>query len=145
MLASINQLPPDAQFAVIFYTLQTHTLSDPHGRKGLMAATTTNKARVQAQLEAIPPLGGTDHMFALREALKLKPEVIFFLTDADSMTNGDVDDILKEVGTTRIQAVEFGWGVVLGQKTPLGRLATTTGGSYLYIDVHKFPRSAAGY
>ncbi len=145
MLASINQLPPDAQFAVIFYTLQTHTLSDPHGRKGLMAATTTNKTRVQAQLEAIPPLGGTDHMFALREALKLKPEVIFFLTDADSMTNGDVDDILKEVGTTRIQAVEFGWGVVLGQKTPLGRLATTTGGSYLYIDVHKFPRSAAGY
>jgi hypothetical protein len=145
MLASINQLPPDAQFAVIFYTLQTRMLSDPQGHKGLMAATTTNKARVQAQLEAIPPLGGTDHMFALREALKLKPEVIFFLTDADSMTNGDVDEILTEVGTTRIQAVEFGWGVALGQKTPLGRLATTTGGTYLYIDVHSFPRSAGGY
>ena len=145
MLASVNQLPPDAQFAVIFYNLQTRMLSDPQGRKGLMPATTTNKARVQTQLEAIPPLGGTDHMFALREALKLKPEVIFFLTDADLMTNGDVDEILTEVHSTRIQAVEFGRGTALGQRTPLGRLATSTGGSYLYIDVSKFPRSAAGY
>ena len=84
-------------------------------------------------------------MFALREALKLKPEVIFFLTDADLMTNGDVDEILTEVGSARIQAIEFGRGMVLGQRTPLGRLATTTGGSYLYIDVSKFPRSAAGF
>ena len=84
-----------------------------------MAATTTNKARVQTQLErAIPPLGGTDHMFALREALKLKPEVIFFLTDADLMTNGDVDEILTEVGPTRIQAVEFGLGMTLGSAHP---------------------------
>ena len=28
-----------------------------------------NKARVQAQLEVVAPLGGTDHMFALRDAL----------------------------------------------------------------------------
>ena len=69
-----------------------------------MPATTANKARVQAQLEAVSPLGGTDHMFALRDALKLKPEVIFFLTDADLMSNGDVDEILTEVGPTRIQA-----------------------------------------
>jgi len=145
MLSSVNQLPPDAQFAVIFYNLQTRTLSDPQGRKGLMPATTTNKARVQTQMELISPLGGTDHMFALREALKLKPEVIFFLTDADLMTNGDVDEILTEVHSTRVQAVEFGRGMALGQRTPLGRLATTTGGSYLYIDVSKFPRSAAGF
>ena len=145
MLSSINQLPPDAQFAVIFYNLQTRILSDPQGRKGLMPATTGNKARVQTQLETIAPLGGTDHMSALREAFKLKPEVIFFLTDADLMTNNDVNEILTEVGSTRIQAVEFGRGIELGQRTPLGRLATTTGGTYLYIDVSQFPRSAAGF
>ena len=140
MLASINQLAPDAQFAVIFYNLQTRMLNDPQGRKGLMAATASNKARVQTQLEAVSPLGGTDHMFALREALKLKPEVIFFLTDADLMSNSDVDEILTEVGSTRIQAVEFGLGMTLGQRTPLGRLATTTGGTYLYIDVSTVPQ-----
>ena len=98
MLSSINQLAPDAQFAVIFYNLQTRVLNDPSGRKGLMPATATNKARVQTQLEPVAPLGGTDHMLALREALKLKPEVIFFLTDADLMSNSDVDEILTEVG-----------------------------------------------
>ena len=145
MLASINQLPPDARFAVIFYNLNARMLSDPHGQKGLMAATAPNKARVQTQLAMIAPDGGTDHMSALREALKLKPEVIFFLTDADLMSNNDVNEILTEVGSTRIQAVEFGRGTELGQRTPLGRLATTTGGSYLYIDVSHFPRSSSGF
>ena len=84
-------------------------------------------------------------MSALRSALAVKPEVVFFLTDAHLMTNGDVDEILSEAGTTRIQAVEFGMGTSLGERTPLRRLATTTGGAYLYIDVSQFPRSAAGY
>jgi hypothetical protein len=145
LLASLGQLAPDAQFSVTFYNLQARMLSDPQGRRGLMAATTTNKARVQTQLAAITPDGGTDHMLALRAALGLKPEVIFFLTDADLMTNSDVNEILAEVGATRIQAVEFGRGTNLGQQTPLGRLATTTGGSYLYIDVSKFPRSELGF
>lgn len=145
MLASINQLPPDAQFAVIFYNLNPRLLSDPQGRRGLMTATAPNKARVQTQMAAIAPEGGTDHMSALREALQLKPEVIFFLTDADLMSNNDVNEILAEVGSTRIQAIEFGRGTELGQRTPLGRLATTTGGAYLYIDVSHFPRSSAGF
>ena len=110
-----------------------------------MAATTANKARMQTQLATVTADGGTDHMLALRTALGLKPEVIFFLTDADLMTNSDVNEILAEVGATRIQAVEFGRGITLGQQTPLARLATTTGGSYLYVDVSKFPRSDAGF
>ena len=60
-------------------------------------------------------------MLALRTALGLKPEVIFFLTDAvDLMTNSDVNEILAEVGATRIQAVEFGRGTTLGQANASG-------------------------
>ena len=33
----------------------------------------------------------------------------------------------------------------LGEKTPLHRLANTTGGSYFYIDVSQFPRTDVGY
>ena len=84
-------------------------------------------------------------MLALRTALGLKPEVVFFLTDADLMTNNDVNEILAESGGSRIQAVEFGRGSDLGLETPLRRLATTTGGTYRYIDVTRFPRSAAGF
>ena len=145
LLASLDQLPPDTEFAVIFYSMIPRMLTDPQGHRGLMSATTANKARIRTQLAAVVPDGGTDHMAALRSALALKPEVIFFLTDADMMTNGDADQILAEVGTTRIQAVEFGNGTDLGELRPLRRLATTTGGAYLYIDVSQFPRSAAGY
>jgi hypothetical protein len=145
LLASLNQLPPDAEFAVIFYSLLPRMLSDPQGRRGWMMATATNKARVQSQLTSILPDGGTDHMSALRMALALKPEVIFFLTDADLMTNADVNEILAEVGTTRIQAIEFGRGTSFGQSTPLRRMATTTGSSYRYIDVSQFPRNESGY
>ena len=83
-----------------------------------MSATTANKRRIQLQLAEIRPDGGTDHMSALRTALALKPEVVFFLTDADLMTNGEVNEILAEAGATRIQAVEFGRGVNLGEHTP---------------------------
>jgi von Willebrand factor type A domain len=145
LLASLDQLPPDAEFAVVFYNLLAKMLSDPQLHKGLMSATTANKAWVRKELTGILPDGGTDHMSALRAALVLKPEVIFFLTDADLMTNSDVNQILAEVGTTRIQAIEFGRGISLGERTPLRRLANTTGGAYLYIDVSKFPRSANGY
>jgi len=145
LLASLNQLPPDAQFAVIFYNLQARVLSDPEGRPGLMAATSANKLRVQAQLQAVSPDGGTDHMVALRTALAFRPEVIFFLTDADLMTNNDVNAILADAEGVRIHAVEFGRGTMLGSKTPLQRLATTTGGVYRYIDVTQFPRSPAGF
>jgi hypothetical protein len=145
LLASLGQLPPDAQFAVIFYNLQARMLRDSQGHQGLMAATAANKTRIQTQLAAIPPDGGTNHMLALRKALELKPEVIFFLTDAEDMTRADVDEILTEVGSTRISAVEFGSGTDLGQRSALAGLATKTGGSYLYIDVSQFPRSSAGF
>ncbi len=145
MLASISQLPPDAQFAAIFYNHQPLTLTDPQGRRALMPATAANKARVQSQLQKVEPFGGTDHMAALRAALTLKPEVIFFLTDADWMFDRDVNEILQELGRTRVQAVEFGQGTRMERRTPLGRLAATTGGAYVYIDVSNFPRSSAGY
>ena len=75
----------------------------------------------------------------------LKPEVIFFLTDADSMVDREVNEIVAEAHGCRIQAVEFGRGTDLGTQTPLRRLAIATGGTYRFIDVTRFPRSASGY
>lgn len=140
LLASVGHLPPDAQFAVVFYSLSATTLADQNGQRGLMAATQANKGRVRTQLGAIVPDGGTDHMLALRTALALRPEVIFFLTDADLMTNNDVVDILAESGKTRIQAIEFGQGPELDVTNPLRSLAAKSGGTYRYFNVGRFPR-----
>ncbi|MDR3633678.1 MAG: VWA domain-containing protein [Isosphaeraceae bacterium] len=143
LTASLNRLPPDARFAVVFYNLRATTLADAKGREGLMPATTANKARVATQLTLISPDGGTDHMLALRTALAFHPEVVFFLTDAALMSNSDANVILAERGKSRIQAIEFGLGADLaGETSPLRRLATTSGGEYRYLDVLKFPRVA---
>jgi len=140
LLASLGQLSSNAQFAVVFYNLKATVFSDPQGNQGLMAATPVNKSRVRTQLDTVVPDGGTDHMLALRAALAIHPEVIFFLTDADLMTNTDASEILAEAGKTRIQAVEFGRGAELGGSGPLRRLASSTGGSYRYLDVTRFPK-----
>ena len=138
LLSSLGQLPPDARFCVIFYNVQSTTLSDAAGRPGMMSATAANKARMQELLNNIQPYGGTNHMLALRAALAYRPEVVFFLTDADLMTRRDSIEIQAEAGASRIQAVEFGLGPSLSDTNPLRNLATSTGGTYRYIDVTQF-------
>ena len=115
-------------------------------KQGMMRPTASNKVRVQSELQTVGPYGGTDHMVALRTALGLKPEVMFFLTDAaDSMVDREVNEILAEAHGTRIHAVEFGRGSDLGMQTPLRRLATSSGGTYRFIDVSRFPKTGSAY
>src|SRR5262249_21739299 len=52
LLASLGQLPPDARFGVIFYTMKATVFPDASGHTALMPATSDNKSRVQARLSA---------------------------------------------------------------------------------------------
>jgi von Willebrand factor type A domain len=140
LLASLARLSPDARFAVVFYNIDAKVFTDPAGNPGMMAATPANKARVRTLLSGVQANGGTDHMLALRAAFNLQPEVIFFLTDAQSMTRQDVAELLGQAGKIRIQAVEFGEVTDLGGSAPLKSLARSTGGTYRYIDVRSFGR-----
>ena len=141
LLVSLGPLPPESQFAVILFNLNTRVLSDARGHQGLMAATELNKTWVRSQLVEVVPHGGTDHMTALRGALVLKPQVIFFLTDADFMSDDEVKDIQTKMTSTRVQVVQFGQGTDPRQQSPLRRLAATSGGSFVFKDVNKFPQS----
>jgi hypothetical protein len=138
LLASLAQLSADARFAVVFYNTDAKVFTDPDGRQGLMAATPGNKTRVRSLLSGVLPNGGTDHKLALRTALAMKPEVIFFLTDADWMARDDVEEILAIRGQTRIRGIEFGLVSALGGSSQLKALTKATGGSYRYINVSNF-------
>lgn len=138
LLVSLAQVPTEATFAIVFYSSDATVFTDAKGNPGMMPASPANKLRVQDLLTTIPPYGGTDHMKALRAALALRPEVLFFLTDADSMNHQEVADILAFSGKTRIHAVEFGQTGGIGGSTPLRTLAQSTGGSYRYLDVNTF-------
>jgi hypothetical protein len=138
LLSSLRQLPPDARFSVIFYNLKATVFTDPNGKPDLMPASAENKERVRTRLSAIEPIGGTDHMNALRAAFTLRPEVIFFLTDANELPQEQVRTLIEEAGPIRIQAIEFGTGPQPLSSGPIQRLAAVTGGQYRHVDVTSY-------
>ena len=139
LLASLERLPPDALFAVVFYNVRATVFPNAEGRPSLMPATIANKERLRTRLNAIHPDGGTDHLVALRAAIAMKPEVMFFLTDAERMEADDARVIRDESGSIRIQAIELGDGPLTGATSPLRDLATGTGGTFRHIDLSSRP------
>ncbi|GIW82344.1 MAG: hypothetical protein KatS3mg105_4151 [Gemmatales bacterium] len=107
LLHSLAELPSDARFQVIFYNRHARKL---HFDKddGLMPATKDNKRRAAEQLRALVAEGSTRHLEAIRQAIALRPEVIYFLTDADSLSPADVDAITQlNQGKTSIHTISI--------------------------------------
>jgi hypothetical protein len=134
---SLEQLPPDARFGVVFYNLNTTTMTDESGDPALMPATAANKERVRTRLLTLRAEGPTDHARALDAAFAMHPEVVFFLTDGRQLRPEQADRLLNDAGATRVHATEFGDGADPGTLDPLKTLATGTGGSYRYLDLTK--------
>ncbi len=126
LLKSLEHLTSSARFQVITYNRHAESLRID-GQYGLTFATAEHKRSVAHLLENIHAEGGTDHAGALKRALALSPEVIFFLTDADDLRADDILNIsLLNHGRTVIHAIGFGRG---GNGT-LNILAQTNQGIY---------------
>jgi hypothetical protein len=105
--ASLERLPPTARFQVIAYNRSAEPLH-VGGRADLLPATPDNKARAAALVAALRAEGGTEHLAALRRALALRPDVIYFLTDADDLRPDQVLAITQlNHGRTIIHALEL--------------------------------------
>ncbi|MFM1802077.1 MAG: hypothetical protein RJA81_1429, partial [Planctomycetota bacterium] len=137
LMSSLRKLPSDARIGVVFYNQMTNRL-ELSGSTGLVPATESNKAQVEKLLARISPEGGTDHMEALKIGMAMRPEVIFFLTDADLMTYSDVSKLIQQQIPVRIQTIHFSPGTDLPGTTPLKRLAAATGGTYRHVDINRF-------
>jgi hypothetical protein len=83
--ASLRRLPPAARFQVITY----HKVAESvrvDGQYGLLPAAPAAVAAAGAALDGLTAEGGTDHLQALKMALTLRPDVVYFLTDEDDLT-----------------------------------------------------------
>ncbi len=139
LMASLDQLPPDARFGILFYTTRFSVFPDAAGHPALMPATSTNKERVHARLTQIRPDEGTDPRPAVERALALQPEVLFLLTDGQELSYKDVDILTAHRGTTRIHTIDFGGSSPAPETAPLRRLAARTGGTYRHVNTATFP------
>ena len=161
LIASLQKLTPEHHFQVVFYTsspalLVAHrdglsfqaepeeTLDDAPKRPGpprqWLAATQINRTLSQQTITSFREHGGTNHLLALELALSLKPDVLFFLTDADEpeLTMAELNTIRSRNPKGEIHTVEFGKGARINVDNFLVKIARQNRGTYSYRDVHQF-------
>ena len=126
--ASLAELGPDARFQIVAYNGGTTVLATEP-----LAATPAAVEHAGRWLAQQAAEGRSDHRAGFREALAVRPDELFLLTDADDLEESDVRAIAAMLRTpVRISAAVFG-GIRPASGTPLERLVNRTGGSVQYV------------
>lgn len=140
---SIAKLGPAQQFQIIFYNDRQNVFNPylPQPPR-MLFADQKHKDLARRYVQGVAADGGTRHLDALRMALRLNPDVLFFLTDADEpeLTHAELADLDRTRGETIIHAIEFGAGPARRKDNFLVRLAKMTGGKHVYVDVTTLSR-----
>jgi len=144
LASSLDQLDSVQQFQIIFYN-EVARKFNPTGQAGRLAfGTSQNKIEAKKFIDSIEADGGSAHEDALVMAIRLQPDVIFFLTDADDpkLTSRDLARIERLGAGTIINTVEFGSGPQRESENFLVKLSRQSGGQHTYVDVTKLPQGA---
>jgi len=144
LIASLDSLESVHQFQVIFYNERPY-VCNPHRETAprMLFGTDRDRAVATDFIRSVVADGGTRHIDALLLALRMRPDVIFFLTDADEprLTSSELDRIRRRnnsVGAS-INTIEFGAGSSTGEFNFLKQLARQNGGQHVYVDVTRLP------
>jgi hypothetical protein len=143
LIASLQSLQSMHQFQIIFYHQEPQLMPAFRGQSRQMVfADEPGKRQAATFIGGIFAYGATDHMHALATALQMRPDVIFFLTDADEpqLRTEDFDKIRRLNQGTVINAIEFGHGPPKTRFSFLQQLAAANGGHHTYVDVTRLPR-----
>lgn len=139
LIRSLKSLSPQQQFQIIFYNETVKPFQMAGSPLSMVAGEPSNLARAQRYVESMRAFGGTKHKGALLMALRMSPDVIFFLTDAHiprlSQIELDVIQDRAERSGTTIHAIEFGSHAVGAAGSFLRDLAAMNDGQYQYVDV----------
>jgi hypothetical protein len=134
---SIERLPPSTRFQLIAYNRFTEPVRIG-GQISLLSADWENKSRVLRTIEDLRAEGGTDHLAALKRALIYQPEDIFFFTDADDLTDAQIQIVTNlNRGRTAIHCLECKSYKGTGANTPLQILAAKNHGVFQAVVLHR--------
>ncbi|MEP3834480.1 MAG: hypothetical protein ABJM67_22180, partial [Rhodopirellula bahusiensis] len=138
LIRSLRTLSERQQFQVIFYNDRPKAFSPDGQNTGLVFGEDGIRRRAEAFVSRTVALGGTEHQLALRMALRLAPDAIFFLTDASiqTMSADQMSDIRRraEQAGTVIHAIQFGSGPEPANSF-MKEIARQNRGGYRYLDV----------
>jgi von Willebrand factor type A domain len=136
VLASVRRLPDSAHFQVLVYNRTASPLLPRW--PGWLMPTADKLAALEEAVKSLQAEGGTDHAGALREALCMDPDVLFFLTDAA----GDIPaGVPPEVSRRNqrhavIHVIELNSGQPTGNDGALRALAAENRGVLRVVPLH---------
>jgi hypothetical protein len=143
LIASLQSLQSVHQFQIIFYNQEPQLMPEFRSQSPRMAFADESGKRLAANfIGGIFAHGATDHVQALQKALQMRPDVIFFLTDANEpqLRADDLGKIRRFNQGTSINAIEFGVGPATPHYNFLQQLAAENGGQHTYVDVTRLGR-----
>jgi hypothetical protein len=137
LIRSLSTLSERQQFQIVFYNDKPTPFKLAGLPLDMIRGEPGNLAHAQRYVRSIAAYGGTSHEAALKMALRMGPDVIFFLTDAriprlSAKQLEDIKDRADSVGAT-IHAIEFGLDSVAPSDSFLRQLAAMNRGRYRYI------------
>ena len=140
LVQSLQSLSQAHQFQIIFYNDSLY----PFGGMGpaasnLLSGDERSKSQASSFVHGKSATGATNHVQALKLAISMGPDVIFFLTDADRPVPSprereEIVDRCARSGVT-LHAIQFGVGPSQGSGEWISALASETSGKFRYIDV----------
>lgn len=139
---SLKPLTDTNQFQIIFYNDKPQMFTLQGALGGLLMAEERNKLRAHGFIDGVIPDGATRHKEALLMALKLSPDVIFFLTDGDqpSMNTVELAEIQRKNASTTIHVIQFGLTAYVKEDNWLVRLAQQNRGQFSYVNIHDWSK-----
>ncbi|QDT35883.1 vWA domain-containing protein [Stratiformator vulcanicus] len=137
LIRAIGALGVDSRYDIVFYNHEHVAVASPQGSETLRASF---KEQLPQQINAVLPFGGTNPMPALRVALKRRPDVVFFLTDAN-FGLFDRNDLMaisnwNEHGST-IHCIRFKTAENTYVDSLLNALSVHHGGRYNVVDLRQ--------
>lgn len=136
---SLSTLTEKQQFQLIFYNDTPKRYVEPGSQMQLLLGERSTVAAAERYIDALAAFGGTEHMAALKMALRLGPDVLFFLTDArvPELNAAQLEEVrrLAERSGTTIYCIEFGTDGTAPHQSFLKQLASENGGKYRYLDI----------
>ncbi|MEP3477782.1 MAG: hypothetical protein ABJZ55_00900 [Fuerstiella sp.] len=140
LVNSLTLLKRNQQFQVFFYSDYVEALRlRQRPQEDLYQATSVNIQLAESSIRAVRAHGGTSHLPALKRALALSSDVIYFLTDGDEprLLNSELNQVRElNRGRSQIHVVEFASGPLESRRaTWLHQLAKQSGGKYRRVQV----------
>ena len=141
MLRSLDALSDVQQFHLVSYNHRPRAFS-PSGSTGRPAfANESARKEATAFVESIRADGGTDHVAAIRAAMRLGPDLMLLVTDGDEtddIAEADLASLERHVAPARLVVIQFAASGAAGSPR-LMELARRTGGDARSIDPRASP------